>query len=116
MDDIGKLGVKTQEKAGQTLKLLDRPVNDLMSGKRVEVPNMIMKLRNECENLQQSKNVSFFGKMLRKSPMKNYVYKYQSVRTNIDAIILRSTRRQRYPRREYCKYAPAETYLYGGDL
>ncbi|AIQ27141.1 MULTISPECIES: toxic anion resistance protein [Paenibacillus] len=87
MDDIGKLGVKTQEKAGQTLKLLDRPVNDLMSGKRVEVPNMIMKLRNECETLQQSKNVSFFGKMLRKSPLKNYVYKYQSVRTNIDAII-----------------------------
>ncbi|AIQ55854.1 toxic anion resistance protein [Paenibacillus borealis] len=87
MDDIGKLGVKTQEKAGQTLKLLDRPVNDLMSGKRVEVPNMIMKLRNECETLQQSKNVSFLGKMLRKSPLKNYVYKYQSVRTNIDAII-----------------------------
>lgn len=87
MDDIGKLGVKTQEKAGQTLKLLDRPVNDLMSGKRVEVPNMIMKLRNECETLQQSKNVSFFGKILRKSPLKNYVYKYQSVRTNIDAII-----------------------------
>lgn len=87
MDDIGKLGVKTQEKAGQTLKLLDRPVNDLMSGKRVEVPNMIMKLRNECETLQQSKNVSFFGKIMRKSPLKNYVYKYQSVRTNIDAII-----------------------------
>lgn len=87
MDDIGRLGVKTQEKAGQTLKLLDRPVNDLMSGKRVEVPNMIMKLRNECETLQQSKNVSFFGKILRKSPLKNYVYKYQSVRTNIDAIV-----------------------------
>ncbi|ASA25283.1 toxic anion resistance protein [Paenibacillus donghaensis] len=87
MDDIGKLGVKTQEKAGQTLKLLDRPVNDLMSGKRVEVPNMIMKLRNECETLQQSKNVSLFGKIMRKSPLKNYVYKYQSVRTNIDAII-----------------------------
>lgn len=87
MDEIGKLGVKTQEKAGQTLKLLDRPVNDLMSGNRAEVSNMIMKLRNECEELQQSKNVSFFGKMLRKSPLKNYVYKYQSVRTNIDAII-----------------------------
>lgn len=87
MDDIGRLGVKTQEKAGQTLKLLDRPVNDLMSGKRTEVPNMILKLRNECETLQQSKNVSFFGKMLRKSPLKNYVYKYQSVRSNIDAII-----------------------------
>ncbi|MFD1773778.1 toxic anion resistance protein [Paenibacillus rhizophilus] len=87
MDDIGKLGVKTQEKAGQTLKLLDRPVNELMSGKRSEVSNMILKLRGECEELQQSKNVSFFGKMLRKSPLKNYVYKYQSVRTNIDGII-----------------------------
>ncbi|APO44124.1 toxic anion resistance protein [Paenibacillus sp. FSL H7-0942] len=87
MDDIGKLGVKTQERAGQTLKLLDRPVNELMSGNRAEVSNMILKLRDECESLQQSKNVSFVGKLLRKSPLKNYVYRYQSVRTNIDAII-----------------------------
>ncbi|CAH1224259.1 MULTISPECIES: toxic anion resistance protein [Paenibacillus] len=87
MDDIGKLGVKTQEKAGQTLKLLDRPVNDLMSGNRAEVSNMILKLRDECESLQQSKNVSFVGRLLRKSPLKNYVYRYQSVRKNIDSII-----------------------------
>ncbi|GGD87219.1 toxic anion resistance protein [Paenibacillus nasutitermitis] len=87
MDEIGKLGAKTQEKAGQTLKMLDRPVNDLMSGDRAEVSNMILKLRSECESLQQSKNVSFFGKILRKSPLKNYVYKYQSVRTNVDVIV-----------------------------
>lgn len=87
MDDIGKLGVRTQEKAGQTLKMLDRPVNDLMSGNRAEVSNMILKLRDECESLQQSKNVSFVGRLLRKSPLKNYVYRYQSVRTNIDSII-----------------------------
>ncbi|MCW3795288.1 toxic anion resistance protein [Paenibacillus sp. LS1] len=87
MDDIGKLGVKTQEKAGQTLKMLDRPVNDLMSGNRAEVSTMILKLRDECESLQQSKNVSFVGRLLRKSPLKNYVYRYQSVRTNIDSII-----------------------------
>lgn len=61
MDDIGKLGVKTQERAGQTLKMLDRPVNDLMSGDRAEVSNMILKLRDECETLQQSKNVSFLA-------------------------------------------------------
>ncbi|BBH22889.1 hypothetical protein Back11_42340 [Paenibacillus baekrokdamisoli] len=87
MDEIGKLGMKTQEKAGQTLKMLDRPVNDLMTGNRAEVSNMILKLRDECESLQQSKNVGFLGKMLRKSPLKNYVYKYQSVRTNVDSII-----------------------------
>ncbi|MWC27817.1 toxic anion resistance protein [Paenibacillus sp. MMS18-CY102] len=87
MDEIGKLGIKTQEKAGQTLKLLDRPVNDLMNGGRTEVSNMILKLRSECESLQQSKNVGFLGKMLRKSPLKNYVYKYQTVKTNVDAII-----------------------------
>lgn len=61
MDDIGKLGVKTQERAGQTLKMLDRPVNDLMSGDRAEVSNMILKLRDECETLQQSKNMSFLA-------------------------------------------------------
>ncbi|TCP57930.1 uncharacterized protein YaaN involved in tellurite resistance [Tumebacillus sp. BK434] len=87
MDEIGKLGMKTQEKAGNTLQMLDRPVNDLMSGKRAEVSNMILKLRDECEGLQQSKNVGVFGKLLRKSPFKNYVHKYQSVKTNIDAIL-----------------------------
>ena len=87
MDEIGKLGMRTQEKAGQTLKMLDRPVNDLMTGKRSDVSNMILKLRDEAESLQQSKNVSFLGKVLRKSPLKNYVYKYQSVRTNVDSII-----------------------------
>ncbi|MBL0386815.1 toxic anion resistance protein [Tumebacillus sp. ITR2] len=87
MDEIGNLGSKTQEKAGQTLQMLDRPVNDLMSGKRNEVSNMILKLRDECEALQDSKNVGMFGKLLRKSPFKNYVYKYQSVKTNINAIL-----------------------------
>ncbi|WP_337100734.1 toxic anion resistance protein [Paenibacillus sp. YIM B09110] len=87
MDEIGKLGTKTQEKAGQTLKMLDRPVNDLMSGNRADVSNMILKLRSECESLQQSKNVGFVGKLLRKSPLKNYVYKYQTVKTNVDVIV-----------------------------
>jgi uncharacterized protein YaaN involved in tellurite resistance len=87
MDEVGKLGARTQEKAGQTLKLLERPVNELMTGKSSQVSNLILSLRNECETLQQSKNVGFIGKLIRKSPFKNYVYKYQSVKTNIDAII-----------------------------
>lgn len=87
MDEVGNLGAKTQEKAGQSLSQLDRPVNELMSGKSDKVSNLILSLRNECESLQQSKNVGFFGKLVRKSPLKNYVYKYQSVKTNIDAIV-----------------------------
>ncbi|WP_046227608.1 toxic anion resistance protein [Paenibacillus dauci] len=87
MDEVGKLGMQTQERATQTLQMLDRPVNDLMSGKSKQVSNLILSLRDECEALQQSKNVSLFGKLLRKSPIKNYVYKYQSVSKNVDAIV-----------------------------
>lgn len=87
MDEMGKLGAKTQERAGATLKQLERPVATLMSGGSSQVSNLILSLRNECESLQQSKNVGFIGKLIRKSPVKNYVYKYQSVRTNIDAIV-----------------------------
>lgn len=87
MDEVGKLGARTQEKAGLTLSQLDRPVNELMAGKSDKVSNLILSLRNECEALNQSKNVSFFKKLFRASPLKNYVYKYQSVKTNIDAIV-----------------------------
>ncbi|WEK55075.1 MAG: toxic anion resistance protein [Candidatus Cohnella colombiensis] len=87
MDEVGKLGAKTQERAGQTLKLLERPVNELMTGKSSQVSNLILSLRNEAESLQQSKDVGFFGKLFRKSPFKNYVYKYQSVKTNIEGIV-----------------------------
>ncbi|MCD1261480.1 toxic anion resistance protein [Paenibacillus athensensis] len=87
MDDIGKLGAKTQEKAGQTLKQLERPVNELMVGKANQLSSLILDLRNECEDLQKSKNVSLFGKLVRKTPLKNYIYKYQSVKTNVDAIV-----------------------------
>ncbi|MFD1887349.1 toxic anion resistance protein [Paenibacillus wenxiniae] len=87
MDEVGKLGMQTQERATQTLQMLDRPVNDLMSGKSKQVSNLILSLRDECEALQQSKNVGLFAKLLRKSPIKNYVYKYQSVSKNVDAIV-----------------------------
>ncbi|CAH1207849.1 hypothetical protein PAECIP111893_02796 [Paenibacillus plantiphilus] len=86
MDEIGKLGQRTQEKAGQSLKMLERPVSELMSGKRSEVSGSILKLRNEVESLSQSKQLGFFEKLLRKSPIKNYIYKYQSVKTNVEAI------------------------------
>ncbi|WP_240418249.1 toxic anion resistance protein [Paenibacillus periandrae] len=87
MDEIGNMGQRTMEKAGQSLAMLERPVNELMSGKRAEVSNNILKLRGEVDALNKSKQVGFFDKLLKKTPMKNFVYKYQSVNTNVAAIV-----------------------------
>lgn len=87
MDDIGRMGTKTMEQAGQSLAMLERPVNELMSGKRSEVSKDILKLRGEMDSLSKSKQLSLIDKVLKKTPIKNYIYKYQSVRTNVDAIV-----------------------------
>ncbi|MCQ4086659.1 toxic anion resistance protein [Saccharibacillus sp. JS10] len=88
MDQIGRMGQRTMEKAGQSLEMLQRPVNDMVSGKRSEVGNNIMRLRTEIDSLSKSKQLGLFDKLLRKTPLKNYVYKYQSVKTNVDAIVV----------------------------
>jgi uncharacterized protein YaaN involved in tellurite resistance len=87
MDTIGRMGSKTMEQAGQSLAMLERPVNELMSGKRSDVPNNILKLRGEIDSLSKSKQLGFVDKILKKTPLKNYIYKYQSVKTNVDAIV-----------------------------
>ncbi|MNI38678.1 Toxic anion resistance protein (TelA) [compost metagenome] len=58
-----------------------------MSGKRSEISSNILKLRHEVDSLNKSKQLSLWGKIVRKTPMKNYIYKYQSVKTNVNAII-----------------------------
>ncbi|CAM3497904.1 MULTISPECIES: toxic anion resistance protein [Saccharibacillus] len=88
MDQIGRMGQRTMEKAGQSLEMLQRPVNDMVAGKRSEVGNNILRLRTEIDSLSKSKQVGFFDKILRKTPLKNYIYKYQSVKTNVDAIVM----------------------------
>ncbi|WP_256761686.1 toxic anion resistance protein [Cohnella sp. WQ 127256] len=87
MDEIGRMGQRTMEKAGANLTLLERPLNDLLNGKRSEIAGNIMKLRNEVDDLNRSKDLSLMQKILRKTPMKNYIMKYQSVKTNVNAII-----------------------------
>ena len=87
IDELGRMGQGTMEKAGQSLGMLERPVTELMSNKRSEVSDNILKLRSEIDDLNKSKQVGFFGKLLRNSPIKNYIYKYQSVKTNVDAIV-----------------------------
>lgn len=87
MDEIGRMGQKTMEKAGHNLTLLERPLNDLQGGKRSEIAGNIMKLRGEVDDLNRSKDLSLMQKLLRKTPIKNYIMKYQSVRTNVQSII-----------------------------
>ncbi len=88
MDQIGRMGQRTMEKAGQSLEMLQRPVNDMVSGKRSEVGSNILRLRTEIDSLSKSKQLGFFDKIMRKTPLKNYIYKYQSVKTNVDAIVV----------------------------
>lgn len=88
MDQIGRMGQRTMEKAGQSLEMLQRPVNDMVAGKRSEVGGNILKLRTEIDSLSKSKQIGFFDKIMRKTPLKNYIYKYQSVKTNVDAIVI----------------------------
>lgn len=87
MDRIGRMGSKTMEQATQSLTMLDRPVNELMSGKRSEVQSNILKLRSEIDSLNKSKQLGLMDKLLKKSPLKNYIYKYQSVKTNVNSIV-----------------------------
>ncbi|GGN98961.1 toxic anion resistance protein [Saccharibacillus kuerlensis] len=88
MDQIGRMGQRTMEKAGQSLEMLQRPVNDMVSGKRSEVGSNILRLRSEIDSLSKSQQLGFFDKLMRKTPLKNYIYKYQSVKTNVDAIVV----------------------------
>ncbi|GJM70560.1 hypothetical protein HMSSN036_27760 [Paenibacillus macerans] len=62
MDNIGRMGQKTMEQASQSLGMLQRPINELMSGQRSEVSNNILKLRSEIDSLSKSKQVGFFDK------------------------------------------------------
>jgi uncharacterized protein YaaN involved in tellurite resistance len=87
MDEITKKGQKTLDRSGQTLAMLERPLSDLMSGKRSEVTANMLKLRGEVEDLSRSKQLGLVQKLLRKTPMKNYIYKYQSTKTNVQAIV-----------------------------
>jgi len=87
MDEITKKGQKTLERSGQTLTMLERPLSDLMSGKRTEVADNMLKLRTEVEDLSKSKQLSLVQKIMRKTPMKNYIYKYQSAKTNVQVIV-----------------------------
>ena len=71
LSQLGDLGDKEQQAAGQTLSALKRPVTAMMNGKNEEIPNTLLELR----------------KVVKKNPLETYVHKYQSIDKQIEEII-----------------------------
>lgn len=87
MDKIGKRGSRTLERSSDTLNLLVLPLNRMLSGKATEVADQMLSLRNEVESLNRSKRLTVFQRMLRKTPVKQYVHKYRAASSNVESIV-----------------------------
>ncbi|PYZ94571.1 toxic anion resistance protein [Salipaludibacillus keqinensis] len=93
LNSIGKLGAREQEKAGESLEALKRPVSDMMNDPNHELPDQLSKLKDvvselEPNYLQEGKLKQFLTKMIRKSPAEKYARKYQSVEAEVETIIV----------------------------
>lgn len=92
LKSIGDLGTKEQEKAGETLESLKRPVNDMMKDQNNDLPEQLGKLKEvvselEPNYLQEGKFKQFLNKMLRKSPLEKYAQKYETIDSEVQTII-----------------------------
>ncbi|NJP38877.1 toxic anion resistance protein [Alkalicoccus luteus] len=92
LNSIGSLGVKEQEKAGESLEALKRPVSDMMNDPNHNLPGQLSKLKEvvaelEPDYLQQGKLKQFLAKMVRRSPLERYAQKYQSIESEVNTII-----------------------------
>lgn len=89
---LANLGDKEQMEASDSLEILKRPVKDLMENKNSDIPQTLLKLR-ECVDQLNPNDVKTKGihavvnRILRKNPMTKYIQKYQTVETQIDAIV-----------------------------
>lgn len=92
LNSIGNLGTREQEKAGESLEALKRPVSDMMNNPNNELPDQLTKLKDvvsdlEPNYLQEGKLKQFFSKIIRKSPADKYAKKYQSIESEVETII-----------------------------
>ena len=93
MDQLGNLGGKEQQRAGESLSNLRRPVKDLMANSNnTEIPDNLLKLRSHVnelnpDSLQASGVKGLVNRILRKNSVDKYIAKYQSVETNIEVIV-----------------------------
>ncbi|WP_147802136.1 toxic anion resistance protein [Alkalicoccus halolimnae] len=92
LESIGSLGTREQEKAGESLEALKRPVSDMMNDPNHNLPDQLSKLKEvvaelEPNYLQQGKFKQFLSKVVRKSPVEKYARKYQSVESEVETIV-----------------------------
>lgn len=93
MDQLGNLGGKEQQRAGESLSNLRRPVKDLMkNNNNTEIPDSLLKLRAEVnelnpDSLRSSGVKGLFNRILRKNSVDKYIAKYESVEKNIEVIV-----------------------------
>ncbi len=92
LESIGRIGTQEQEKAGETLEALKRPVSDMMNNPNHELPEQLSKLKEvvadlEPNYLKQGRFEKFMSKLVRKSPIDKYAKKYQSIESEVETII-----------------------------
>ncbi|UTR14689.1 toxic anion resistance protein [Salipaludibacillus sp. LMS25] len=92
LNSIGKLGAHEQEKAGESLEALKRPVSDMMNEPNHDLPEQLSKLKEvvgelEPNYLQEGRFKQFLTKLIRRSPVEKYAQKYQSIESEVDTII-----------------------------
>ncbi|ADU30196.1 toxic anion resistance protein [Evansella cellulosilytica] len=92
LESLGKIGLKEQEKAGESLEALKRPVNAMMNDPKQDLPDQLAKLKEmvselEPDYLKEGKLKKFFSKMVRKSPIEKYARKYQTIEAEVETII-----------------------------
>ncbi|MDQ0255231.1 uncharacterized protein YaaN involved in tellurite resistance [Evansella vedderi] len=92
LETLGKIGTVEQEKAGESLEALKRPVSDMMNDSNQDLPEQLTKLKEmvselEPNYLKEGKFKRFLSKMVRKSPIEKYARKYQTVEAEVETII-----------------------------
>ncbi|PYZ98361.1 toxic anion resistance protein [Alteribacter lacisalsi] len=92
LETIGRIGTAEQEKAGESLESLKRPVSDMMNDPNHELPEQLSKLKDvvadlEPNYLKQGRFEKFLSKIVRKSPLDKYAKRYQSIESEVETII-----------------------------
>lgn len=92
LETLGRIGTTEQEKAGESLEALKRPVRDMMQDSNNDLPDQLTKLKDmvaelEPDYLREGKLKRFLSKMVRKSPIEKYARKYQTVEAEVETII-----------------------------
>ncbi|SDH43047.1 toxic anion resistance protein [Alteribacillus bidgolensis] len=89
---LGGLGEAEQQKAGDSLDALKKPVREMMNQKDNELPEKLHELKGmvgelEPDYLKEGKWKKTWNKILRRNPIEQYAKKYDTVEAQVENII-----------------------------